>query len=78
MTCGLQLTDAWKQDPNRPAYKHYINTGASRIDRIYVSSDITEKITGTEFLPAAFTDHSAFIIHLEIGDMGMRKRMSRW
>jgi hypothetical protein len=78
MTRGLQLKDTWKQDPNRPAYTHYTNTGGSRIDRIYVSSEITDRITGTDFLQAAITDHNAFVVHLALGDMGMRKRMPRW
>jgi hypothetical protein len=43
-----------------------------------VSNVITEKTTGTKFLPAAFRDSSDFVIQLERGDMGMRKRMSRW
>jgi exonuclease III len=30
----LHLTDTWKQDRTRPAYTHYSNTGASRIDII--------------------------------------------
>jgi exonuclease III len=78
ITRGLQLKDTWKQDQNRPVYTHYCNTGASRIDRMYVSRDIAPGITGTDFLPAAFTDHDAVVVHLALGDMGMRKRLPRW
>jgi endonuclease/exonuclease/phosphatase family metal-dependent hydrolase len=78
MTRGLQLKDTWKQDQNRAVYTHYSNTGASRIDRIYVSHDIAPRITGTDFLSAAFTDHKAVVVHLALGDMGMRKRLPRW
>ena len=78
MVRELHLKDTWKQDQNRPAYTHYSNTGASRIDRIYVSSDIATKITGIDFLPAAFTDHNAVVVHLALGEMGMRRRTPRW
>jgi exonuclease III len=78
MTRGLQLKDTWKQDQNRPVYTHYSNTGASHIDRIYISRNIVARVTGTDFIPAAFTDHSAVVVHLVIGDMGMRKRPQKW
>jgi len=35
---GLALTDTWTQDPQRPAYSHYSPSGATRIDRIYLST----------------------------------------
>ena len=78
MIRGLQLNYTWKQDQNRPADTHYSNTGASRIDRIYVSRDIASRITGTDFLSAAFTDHNAVVVHLVLGEMGMRRRPPRW
>jgi hypothetical protein len=62
----------------RPAYTHYSNTGASRIDRIYVSRNIESRITGIDFLPAAFTDHNAVVVHLALGEMGARRRPLRW
>jgi hypothetical protein len=78
MICGLHLTDTWKQDPTRLAYIHYSDTGASRIDRIYVSLNIASRITGTDFLPAAFTDHNGAVVRLALGEMGARRRPPRW
>jgi exonuclease III len=74
----LHLTDTWKQDQTRPAYTHYSNTGASRIDRKYVSRNRESRITGIDFLRAAFTDHNAVVVHLALGEMGARRRPSRW
>jgi len=78
MIRGLRLTDTWTQDLTRPAYTHYSNTGASRIDRIYVSRNIASRITGIVILPAAFTDHNAVVLRLALGEMGARRRTPRW
>jgi exonuclease III len=43
---GLHLTDAWTKNALRPAYTHHTLTGASRIDRFYVSRDLTGFKTG--------------------------------
>ena len=72
------LTDTWKQDQTRSTYTHYSNTGASRIVRIYIYRNIESRITGIDFLPAAFTDHNAVAVHLALGEMGARRRPPRW
>ena len=74
----LNLTDTWKQDQTRPAYTHYSNTGTSRIVRIYVSRNIASRITCIDFLPAAFTDQNAVVLHLALVEMGARRRPPRW
>jgi endonuclease/exonuclease/phosphatase family metal-dependent hydrolase len=59
-----QLTDAWDSTKNRTGYTHYTNYGASRIDRIYMTTTVhTLKITTTT-LAAAFTDHNAVKVQL--------------
>jgi hypothetical protein len=35
----LALIDTWTQDPLRPTYTHHHPTGATGIDRLYVSPD---------------------------------------
>jgi len=45
----LHLTDTWKQGQTRPAHTRYSNTGASRIQRIYVSRNTESRITGIDF-----------------------------
>jgi exonuclease III len=40
---GLDLTDAWRTNTGRTTYTHYAQTGASRIDRIYISNNIQNK-----------------------------------
>jgi exonuclease III len=37
---GLGLHDIWKQNPSHQAYTHYLASGASRIDRMYLSRNI--------------------------------------
>ena len=43
MIRGLELHDAWKQNPARPTYTYYSPHGASRLDRFYITSEIQQK-----------------------------------
>jgi len=47
----LNLIDTWKQDPLRPTYTHHHPTGATRIDRLYVSQDLSQRKSGIETVP---------------------------
>jgi hypothetical protein len=75
---GLALSDAWSQDPQRPTFTHYSPSGATRIDRFYLTQDLLGLKTGIEILPAAFTDHDAVVLRLSINNAGMRRRRGRW
>jgi hypothetical protein len=63
---GLGLTDAWNPTQARRGFTHYTATGASRLDRIYVTKTVLSKKTGIEMMAAAFTDHNAVILRLEM------------
>jgi len=52
--------------PTRTIYTHLISTGASRIDRIYVTRNQRTKKRGAEMLAAAFTDHFAVSLHMSL------------
>ena len=65
LVTGLNLKDAWEADVNNRAYTHHTNTGASRIDRIYISHSLYKK-SSILTLAAAFTDHLAMAVRLLI------------
>ena len=75
---GFNLTDAWKQDPLRPAYTHHSNQGASRIDRFYLSPAAEGRKVGIETIPVAFTDHHAVLIRMRLYANERRRRNGRW
>ena len=75
---GFSLTDAWKQDPLRPAYTHHSTQGASRIDRFYLSPAAKGRKVGIGTIPVAFTDHHAVIIRMEMQTSERRRRNGRW
>jgi exonuclease III len=75
---NLSLVDTWNQDPLRPNFTHHSPTGATRIDRIYVSSELAKRKSGVEIIPAAFTDHHALVLRLAIEDKVVRRRLRRW
>jgi len=64
--------------PKQTGLYHYFTTGASRIDRIYVTRNITSQITGTDILPAAFTDHNVVVLRIAEGEKGVRRCHLRW
>jgi exonuclease III len=43
LTKGLNLKDVWKTSHMRPTFTHYTPTGASRLDRIYVTENLRKK-----------------------------------
>jgi hypothetical protein len=75
---GLALTDTWNQDPLGPTHTHYSPNGATRIDRIYLISAEVGRKTGIEVVPAAFTDHFAVVLRVEIPALETRKSRGRW
>ena len=48
------------------AYTHYTHTGAARLDRIYISEDLSCNKQGAETIAAAFTDHLAVLIRIKL------------
>jgi exonuclease III len=75
---GLRLTDMWNQDPRHPTYTHYSTTGATRIDRIYLSTTDKERKTGIEIIPTSYTDNHAAVLRLSIPTTERRRRGGRW
>jgi len=61
---GLDLIGVWEATPTRPTYTYYTATGASSIDRIYVTHDLKRRQQGAETVVAVFTDHFAVILRL--------------
>jgi exonuclease III len=57
---GFDMRDTWTQ------FTHHHASGASRIDRIYLIPELTMQKTGIDILPAAFTDHCAVALRLNI------------
>jgi endonuclease/exonuclease/phosphatase family metal-dependent hydrolase len=47
------------------AYTHYTPVSAARIDRIYISEDLSCNKQGAETIAAAFSDHLAVLIRIK-------------
>ena len=63
---GIELRDMWQSDPPEKGYTHYSLMGATRIDRICTTKDMSTKKVGVETLAAAFTEHLAVILRLSV------------
>jgi exonuclease III len=62
----LALVDTWTQVPLRPTYTHHHPTGATNIDRFYVSTDMEQRKSGIEIITAPFTDHHAVVLRVTL------------
>jgi hypothetical protein len=71
----LSLVDPWKSQSRCPIYTH---NSASILHRIYISKQLTPKITRTEVILAPFTDHNAFAAHITLRCTYVDKGPSYW
>ena len=71
----LALRDAWEQSSQKHRYTHYTNSGATRIDRIYIKNPLKKRKQGAETIIAPFSDHLAVVIRLTYSHQtNLRKR----
>ena len=61
---GFDLHEMWWVNPLRTVFMHSSPMGASRIDRIYTTRNMSNKKIGVETVAAAFTDHQAVVLRL--------------
>ena len=54
---GLGLQDIYDTRQPQPLFTHYTNKGATRIDRIYFTDTLRERIQGADTIVAPFSDH---------------------
>jgi endonuclease/exonuclease/phosphatase family metal-dependent hydrolase len=64
---GFDLVDVWAADPGREMYTHYARQGATRVDWLYVTRDLTGGKCGTETVVMAISDHLAVILLIALG-----------
>jgi hypothetical protein len=78
MVDGLRLADTWQQDPTHPVYTHFSPTGATRIDRIYITPYIQHKKIRSVIYATAFTDHEAIVLSINLPRHDTGRRRHRW
>ena len=61
---GFELQDMWRADTARTVFTHYSLMVASRIDRIYTTKNLIDKLIGVDTVAAAFTDHLSVLMRL--------------
>ena len=64
--------------PHIPAYTHYTNVGASRIDRIYITNPLQSRKKGVETVAVAFSDHLVVITRMELNGINMLHKAKVW
>jgi endonuclease/exonuclease/phosphatase family metal-dependent hydrolase len=74
----FELRDMWQADPPENGYTHYSPMGATRIDRIYTTKELSTKKVGIETVAAGFTDHLAVILRLSVEVPIIRRGRGLW
>jgi endonuclease/exonuclease/phosphatase family metal-dependent hydrolase len=75
---GMGFRDVWEPRPHIPAYTHYSNVGASRIDRIYIADPLLRHKQGVATVAAAFSDHFAVILRMTLDGTRMLQKARMW
>ena len=75
---GYDLVDMWAPATGRGVYTHYARSGAERLDRKYVSRQLSEQKYGIETAVAAFTDHLAAILCFVLDVTTVQRGRSYW
>lgn len=71
---NLQWKDVWEiKYPTSVKFTYFSNKARSRIDRIYVSSPLGNKISGVEVIPTTFSNHLAVRC-----SVGLPKQKTYW
>ena len=68
----------WTEPITRHVYTLYSITGATRIDRFYVTPNLYEKKVAAETVVAAFTDHHSVILNLDVDASHLRRGKGLW
>ena len=75
---GYDLVDMLATATGRGVYTHYTRSGAARLDRIYVSRQLSGRKYGIETAVAAFTDHLTVILHVALDVTTVQHERSHW
>jgi hypothetical protein len=75
---GYALSDAWQARRDSNGSTHYATHRATRIYRIYLSSETLARKTGLATVPAAFTDHLAVVLRLAWKTSIIRRGRGTW
>jgi len=75
---GFELQDMWRADPLRTVFTHYSPMGASSIDRIYTTKEMSDKKIGVETVATAFADHLSVVMRLSVDVPIVRRGKGFW
>jgi len=75
---GVDLIDMWETAPERRNFTHYTRQGATRLDRIYATSNLRGRKCGIETVLAAFAEHLAVILLITIDANTIRRGTGYW
>jgi hypothetical protein len=81
---GLALSDVWSQDPQRRTFTHYSPSGATRIDRFYLTQNLLglKRVSKSSPQLSRITIQSSSVFLLIMrgcgGDVASGRRIPSW
>lgn len=70
--------DVWETVPSRAVYTFYTSHGAARLDGIYVTSNLSGRKVGVETMIAAFIDHLAVCLRVNLEAPLLQRGRGQW
>ena len=70
---GFELQDMWRADSSKTVFTHYSLTGASRIDRIYSTKEMSYKKISVETVAAAYINHLSVVLWVSVDVLIVRR-----
>lgn len=75
----LNFTDTWElTHGDRPGFTYITNHSASRIDRIYTTSNLRTRVLQAELWPTIFSDHIAYVCTINLNKQGTFRARGPW
>jgi len=68
----------WATAPQRGVYTRYTRQRPSRLDRTYVSRNLSGRKFGTETVVTAFTDHLQVVLRIALNVTTVRRGPGYW
>lgn len=75
---GLSLKDAWNKNSCSAPYTYYHARGASRLDRMYLSGNLSNALQMIDTVPTEFTNHMALVSKLRLHSITTPVGPRRW
>lgn len=75
----MRFKDAWEvKYPTLVKFTFFTSSSCSRLDRMYISDSLTDKVLVADVIPASFSDHSALSVTINLPRQPTKMYRNQW